>query len=728
MGEAERRTPGAKRPASYLDTGAQRAGGAKRAVAERIRTPSGCLRTGRDARRMRRAAVARVLRQYRQRARGNPHSTQACARRREAAATLAAGLRLRLQLGRASAVEHCGSCLALWSPDLQDWATGAAGLVVASVQECGHRLCPQCAPRSGRRNRRRILRRLDHVRLVLEHADASTLAMSAHLALDKADQAADFLSRAFAHVPPSDPWQEARPTSATPTAYVDDAGAIVLAAASPVPANHVSRELCEAEPDRVNRQRAIALFGWRFQAARSRIDTEEHRRRLASYYASRAYPLRAARDVVRAVAALARACAREEAAAALRDAEHPRRWRAMRDACASADAAAAAAAMGIPHGPPALHGRDAARAPDQLRHIAAADAFATRAQRALDGAIAAGRARLEHAHKSSCLRSAATHARAARALWLDRERARAKARRLASLSRLWRDEDVRFLTLTTPARPGESAADGFKRTTEALSRLTRSARWRSHVAGAIVRIEVERSSLATRQRVVRDLFDKARALKEAGLMEDAAQLAAEATALDEREHRRRIDKQPIEWWHPHIHIAAACGWWPQADLQALWRRACRDPIAHADIRAPSRGVRGVLDELTKYVTKPIGIGHLTPLEAADLCGALAGRSTLRCTGALRGLRLEDERPPTETTDGAIGDGYQKPIGYVDDLSSIVGRRGIYLAASPDDPHHLVGIWRDDHDAQEAVRSAKERAWDLAQSRRIRETTEELPPT
>ena len=728
MGEAERRTRGvrgAQPPASYLDTGAHHAKRPRKRVAERIRTPHGGFHTGRDGRRMERQQAARVLRGLRQARQVNPHAPAAVERRQSAARVLAAGLQLRMADLRAAAVLSCGKCRALWEPDLGAWVGGAAGLIVASVDECGHRLCPQCAPRASRRNRRRILRRLEKLRQRLAEAEAHVLARSASLALDTADQAADFLSHAFAHVPPDhDPWHSKWPTCSTPTAYVDEHGAIVLADATPLPADHVVRELHEAESDRVNRERAGTLFRWRFAASRDRVDIEAHRAQLSSDWASRSYPKRAARDVERAREQLARAIDQEDADDALKDAEHPRRARAMAAACEAADAARMAADA-APYGPPLLHGRELARYQAQAAHVRHADAFAARAQRAMDAATAQGWSRLRYAHEATCLRHAVDEAKHARRLWRDRECARKVARRKAARARLWRDADVRFLTLTTKARPDETAAQGFTRIAGAISRLTRTARWRSHVAGAIVRIEVERSSPATRRRVAQNLIERADAFDAAGLIDLAARTLDEHQAMVERERKR---PGRAAWWHPHVHIAASCGYWEQHDLQALWRRACKEDSAHADIRSPSRGVRGVLDELTKYVTKPTGIAQLTPHEAADLCEALAHRSTLRCTGALRGLKIEEERAPTETTDGAQGDGHTKPIGYVADPDSIFGTRGVFLAASSDDPGRRLGVWRDDAAAQEAVRHAKETAWDLAQARRIRARTDDLPPT
>ncbi|MCC7108003.1 MAG: hypothetical protein IT382_01835 [Deltaproteobacteria bacterium] len=672
-----------------------------------------------------------MLRELRRARRGNPHTVEAVELRAAASRVLAAGLRLQLQEGRAVAVEGCGTARALWDDASGQWARGASALVVAQVDECGHRLCSRCAPRASRRNRRRILDRVALLDEVAKEAAGRTLAQSAQRQLDNEDEARDFLERTYAAVPLAERRFEvaAGLGAAAPTVYLDDNGTAHTAEATPLPSNHVACELANAYRHGEGRALVAAQLGYRLRVRRERIDEIERKDANAHRYAAGAWTLRARRAVERARAELQRACDREAAAALIADAESPRRRRAIAQAEAAALDLVAEAAWDMEAiGPPHLTAREAARAPAQVRHAEGPGPFAGRALAALQDAQAKGRARLQHAHESRALRRAVAAARAARDLHIERERLQVKARRAASLARLWRTRDVRFLTLTTKARPGESAAAGIERTSRALAKLTSSARWRAHVAGAILRIEVERSTPTTRRRVARCRLEEAAALADAGLTEDARRAEESAHALLRRERERRKARAPSSWWHPHVHVAAACGFWERSALLQLWQRACGDTAASVDIRRPSRGVRGTLDELTKYVTKPTGIGHLTPAEAADLAAGISRRNLLRCTGALRGLTIEDERKPMADLEGATGDGYRTPMGWVADPDSIAGVRGVYLTPDPDGSPRRVGRWRSDAEAQEAVRRAKEAAWDAHQQRRARGTTDDIPPT
>lgn len=761
MGEAIRRTPGAQRPAPYLDTGEQSRNRGLEHRAERARTPN-----RRAVRAKTRTRVAEVLRGWRQEQQPNPWTPEAVARRNQAAAVLAGGLWLLGDDLRAQTVTECGTVRALWEPVTRSWAEGEGGCLVAQAAECGHRLCAHCAPRASRRNRRRIVARLAVLAGIQGEAERRTLAVAAQRRLDAADASAAFFEDHLGALPAGDPMLEPRAPSHAATVY-ELHGALVTAEATPVPVDHVSRELCLVEPSRVARQTIIARFAWSFRVAREHPAEVDRRRRLAQRYTHTAYPRHAAHAIARALADLARAIAREDAAAALADAEHPRRWRAMRAACDAADAHAESA-LAEPLGPPHLVGHDATRATARLRAIETGSPHAARAERALDAAIGQGYARRNAAHEVRALRAAARSAQSARRLWLLRDKDRATAQRLAARAQLWRDTDARFITLTTLDQAGETARAGINRTAAALAQLTRSGRWRSHVAGAIVRLEVERSTPQTRRGGAHDQLGKAAALAAAGLIDEAERERKNAAQRFAREKARKRSGVPLEWWHPHAHIAASCGWWPQVDLDALWRRsvAAADlaahpvhgppeqvwPIgprarddqesaekatargwrhlrstalaaltkttqAHADIRAPSRGTKGLSAELTKYITKPTGIGHLTEHEAADLAQGLRGRSTLRCTGALRGLTLPEEEQPKRTLEAATGDGYQAPMGYVADETSAYGRRGVFLAPSTDDADRRVGEWVSSPKAQEAVRAAKERAHDRAHQQR-----------
>lgn len=779
MTAANRRTRGGARgaqpPASYLDTGGQLNSGAKRASAERVRTPFVRSSTGQErwraARERRRAAaVRRALRQSRQ---GNPHTRAAVERRHRARAVLQAALELaaeredgratlaayRLDLAeraaeertagdvaavladeaaqlaaaardaatataaairaRADQVRTCGRCRALWVPALDTWATGDAGLVVAAVTECGHRLCAFCAPRVSRRNRRRLAERVAAADLIAHGATARTLAPAAHDHLDTADQAAAFFAAIMPEVPPAAP-PTGRALASTATAYVDERGDLIDAPATPLPLDHVARELHEAQPYRVRRQQARDLWMFRLRVMHSHGRYRERQDRHAHVFAARAFPQDAARAVERAREALALACAREDAASQLRHAERAE----LREAIAAAVcvASVAAGAWAPAFGPPRYWHRE------QLRGVAAATSGQPRTVRAWEEADARAWRRFQAAQQRT--RDAATRAALARARALIKQRAdeRRDARKAAAHAHLWRSQDVRFITLTTRPTPGETAPAAYARTAAALARMTRSVAWRDRVAGAAIRIEMERSTPATRRRALTDKRTLADAYDAAGLAALAQRTRAEADSYAAAERKREHSAAPRSWWHPHVHVAASCGFWERADLLRAWRMATRSPDSLADVRPLDRGRRGMA-ELAKYVTKPLQLARMSATEAAELVDALQGRRTLRCTGALRGLRLErEDRAPTETTEAAIGDGHARPIGFAVDPSSLLGRRAVFLSPSTDDTQRTIGEWRDDADAQEAVRAAKERAHDLAQQHRTRQRAEELPVT
>lgn len=63
-----------------------------------------------------------------------------------------------------------------------------------------------------------------------------------------------------------------------------------------------------------------------------------------------------------------------------------------------------------------------------------------------------------------------------------------------------RARDVRFLTLTQPARSDETAAQALERLEDALRRLLRTKEWAEHVTGGVVKLEIEWSNAGRRRR------------------------------------------------------------------------------------------------------------------------------------------------------------------------------------------------------------------------------------
>jgi hypothetical protein len=305
------------------------------------------------------------------------------------------------------------------------------------------------------------------------------------------------------------------------------------------------------------------------------------------------------------------------------------------------------------------------------------------------------------------------------------------------------------------------------RVTSTVRRFMRSAAWRNQVAGSIIHVEVERSTPDSRRAKARKVLDDAEVLHDAGLLVEAQSKRESGRALLAREKKTaRLPPARRSWWHAHIHVACSSGFWAIDDVNAAWAYAASRTIrwgavvavdkdgadvpgllvgcrsaqkVHADMRRPARGVRGVVDELTKYITKPMSLGRLSVGEVAELVQGISGRRLLRCTGALRGLKLDEAKKPTTEKEGAAGDGVVAPIGYVvDDTALLGGVRGVYLSdvdtygrsrvdgVAPEF-QDCVAVYRDDDEAQEFRRAAAERTWALHQAGRMQGIDEDALP-
>lgn len=303
-----------------------------------------------------------------------------------------------------------------------------------------------------------------------------------------------------------------------------------------------------------------------------------------------------------------------------------------------------------------------------------------------------GRARLQAAHVAAAGRSMR---RAVGALVVELrpfERQQRAARRLASLAHFWRDEDVRLLTLTQMGRGAESCGDAVARLDDAIKKLMRSKLWKAHIAGSIVKIEVERSTVATRRRKGQQFLADAEVLRAAGLDEAANERERSGLALLKR-------GTAASTWHAHAHLAVASGWWARSEIQALWEKASGVTVRTTRDEKAEVGVRiekphgDIIGELTKYITKPVSIGAMSVAEVADLASSLAGRRLLRCTGAMRGVVIEEEKEAATVKEAWLGDGEATPIGFsmvVDGIPMMP-----VFASTP------TLRWRDDHEAQEA---------------------------
>jgi hypothetical protein len=117
------------------------------------------------------------------------------------------------------------------------------------------------------------------------------------------------------------------------------------------------------------------------------------------------------------------------------------------------------------------------------------------------------------------------------------------------------------------------------------------------------------------------------------------------------------------WWHVHCHVMAACGFWPIELLRASWARAARRATADAGPRDAwgvhlgfgQRSVRSLVEELAKYVSKPLASRDMPLSELADLIAATHRKRMMWTTGCFRGVDLVDYSAPAEVVEGADDD-------------------------------------------------------------------------
>jgi hypothetical protein len=179
------------------------------------------------------------------------------------------------------------------------------------------------------------------------------------------------------------------------------------------------------------------------------------------------------------------------------------------------------------------------------------------------------------------------------------EAAVAEARIASSRAGVVRLRDLHFLTLTQPALAGETLQNALERLTATLRVWMRGAAFKDAVAGGVLRIEAERN-------------------KDAG------------------------------HWHVHAHALVLSGWWPQPEIVESWCKAQRlcgveeSNAAAIWIERPKNGPVGALNEVVKYVVKPIEVAGLGVDLTRELLEATTGRRLLRTFGALRGLELSEE--------------------------------------------------------------------------------------
>jgi len=91
-------------------------------------------------------------------------------------------------------------------------------------------------------------------------------------------------------------------------------------------------------------------------------------------------------------------------------------------------------------------------------------------------------------------------------------------------------------------------------------------------------------------------------------------------------------------WHPHIHlIAFRKAFWDIEELQASWVASTRGEGIILDIRAIKGEMKGALNELLKYLTKPADIQKLSVEEVHQLVAFK--RQMLFTLGKLRGFEV-----------------------------------------------------------------------------------------
>lgn len=512
-------------------------------------------------------------------------------------------------LRRAAAVRRCSRCRVAYaapSPGAEPVPViGGGGLVVARVEECGQRLCPECAPRRARTNGRKLR------------------------ALVKAlDQRARLAKRGVLR--------------AAERARLDDAIARVAWVEG-----EVFPGADEAGPSPVLEQmRRAGVLGDVRDLDGFELRPADHRRIGASRIAGR-LALVEARDAVHvARKRLTGAIAREQAVEALRSAE------VQAAAARRARARASAAAALIPHvvdsvevGPHWLKTRDAERWPSVLARVDEGDtrAMATLMRLSEEARTRAARAYAQHVEDMEVI---------AAKMERDAQQARDDARRQAAEAGLWQSSDVRLITLTQRPRAGETCGAAMARLRRGLLRLSRSKTWKAHVAGATWKVEAEWSTPDTRAAKAAQHRQRAAEAQRAGDVKDADTWAASAERLTASSSWASSGCH----WHVHAHVLASCGWWSADDLGRLWRRALEGQ-GTAHIARPRRGVTGVVDEVAKYLSKPTTTRDVPIAQLQELLQAIEGRRLLWTTGAMRGADLVDlDAEPTERVEGAdVGD-------------------------------------------------------------------------
>lgn len=689
-----------------------------------------------------RARVADRRRKSTDRPKEDPWSPESLARK-DAAQRLVADAWERLDPRRAAVIRRCGFQGLAVDEDTGAPVLGESGLYVAEATECGSRLCPWCARRASRRARASVVERLRELADTADRARWGGLASRWDLRADR-----DALRAARA-----DRWARGASVRA-------EVAADARATRAPRSASLSAQTAVELQETIMGEAVALRAFdgvvgGFQVAAAKrvawDRYQNPDPRDLVmdgvvldrpvvdddgAADLAAPGWRSLTARAKKKATRAHRRALAREDAAGSLALVESQAVNGALGAATSRASAAVAAYVEAVEtvdtwqfHGPVELHARDRARA---LGRVVVRGNSAQAADRAA--------ALWQRQQRDRVLRHLAARARTllqeGKRLVDSLRRERSRARASAASARLWRDSDVVFLTLTARDVRGESADAGLDRLLFAFGKLIRRRVWTSVAAGALVKIEVERSTPQTRRRkALRDLADITADEEAADDVDGMPCVSDEQRAVWEAGKRRAQEllRPTGRWWHPHIHIALSSG---NIDRRAFWAAwaECLDvdlDDCTVDVRRPTGGAEGVAAELTKYLTKPVGLGALSVDEVADLAKAVSGRRLIRCLGALRGVVVEADprrapRGSSTVLEGAIGDGLDAPLGFTVERGEFAGveievRRDVWRHGRVDvDGTVRVGVqWERGPAAREAWRQNRSAVWQAHVDRRAR---------
>lgn len=708
---------------TYLDTGAQLNKPARRPLAKRVGTRKQLRRAVRDA-----LAEARAQRKV------NPWEPERVAGRDRVRQLLSQTVRGLGQELRADAIARCGHArVAFWALDDRRVVVDTHGLCPSLVTECGHRLCPTCAGRASGRNRRRLQERIEVAEAFSASCDvgphplpwspAHASAGAATWAQVKQDDAAremlaGIYGEDFRRAAAGGAWRFS-------VGIVEDhRGAVARHAVEA--RHHGGGEAC-----------GLAYGPSSLPAPVEPV--EPGAAEVARPYVAAVARSSTGRALRKDVKGFLQALARQEAAWLL-DRADSESWRAKRKRLAAAATAAAAlsaswapppdaispetppgdllpamvaardrvewelcdAGAALAELPPAvLYGRDVVR---WASTVARAESGERKARDTLTRVAQSAWARFVAWSRRALSKWAASTAKAAakeERAWV---KASADARAKAAACKLWRTADVRFVTLTQPARRGESARDAVARLRKSLALFVRRSVWRRSVSGGVVRVEVERSTPETRAAKAAGLRVQSTDLHAAGLIGAAAAKSAEADRL----HVRRSSSRH---WHAHAHMAVCTGFLDRAAWLAKWQE-CSDgagPLSVA-VEMPAReDIRGAVAEVTKYCVKPMGIDKLSRAEVGELVGALSGARTLRTLGALRGVVLVEERADVEEVAEGANNGATLSEALAD-LSKPVGC--VTVDGGPVVVYADTIVWRDDAEAQEFRRVALYAAWAL----------------